>query len=173
MSENQPTIESPKRERVRQQFAELCASGFPVNKLEARFAQGLDQFDLFNKLPFVQQIGVDMANQRVVVGTTCAFLRKTKDEPWRIIGEFIVTMKKMPADFQCFNITKTIDGYHHPHVNDSGIMCINNRQEIQLLLADGDYLEAFKIIWAALNTTNGAPYSVASADKWPVLPEET
>ena len=169
MNESKSDLARQNHEQVRRQYAWLAASGSQVSKREDSIARGRAEFDEFCKLPFVQQLGVDVGNGQVVVGTTCAYLRKTKEEPWRIIGEFIVTMKWMPAGFCCYNNTSTVGGFHHPHVNTDGTMCISNRQEILLLLADGNFLEAFKIIWTALNTTNGVPYPDAAPDKWPEL----
>ncbi|HEY4521429.1 MAG TPA: hypothetical protein VJL57_03475 [Candidatus Paceibacterota bacterium] len=161
---------SPSYDQLRQQYAEICAFGVRSEQYASRYASALEDFDALCKLPCVQVVGIDPAKQEMYIGTTRAILRKTEFDPWREIGEFIVTIGKTPSQFTCANITRNVDGNHHPHVNSSGFMCINNRMEILCLITDGDVLEAFRIIWAGLNTTNNTPYS--DSTKWP-LHEET
>ncbi len=160
-------------ERLQRDYADLCAFSVKPKMFEQRHRQGCADFPILCSLPFIRHIGVNPVNHTLVIGTACAYLRKTANDPWRMIGDFVVQLYKRPSGFICHNMIQMVNGYQHPHVDEHGSMCIIGKQEINLLIADGDFVEAVKIIWSALNTTNGAAYVNAAAEMWPIWKEET
>ena len=131
---------------------------------QTAFQFGLHDYDLLCAVLGIASIGINWGDFSLLIGTECIDAID-KDGKLREIGEFIVKFFPRQKKFTFENITRTpmrqspeLDqptvstGYfHHPHINEDGVMCISNgNSEIMLAMADGVFSKAMKMIMPAL-----------------------
>lgn len=152
-------------------YVELCALDASSKEQVALRAKAREGFRSLCTLEGVQSFVVDLERSRLVIGTTSISLRN-KEGSVHEIGEFTVVIDKKMKAFFCQNITRTIGGYHHPHIDGQGIMCmVTGRDEILVAITSGDLLRAVCLILVALNTISVNPYPSAALPYWPMRKE--
>ncbi len=167
-----PTPSSPLRpsEQVRRDYAQLCALDSGPIRQHATIERALREYEKLCAHPDIQMIGVRLDKAHLYVGTRLIHARRLPNEPWREIGEFVVTIGKRPnPNFACFNITRSVNDYYHPHVTNQGVMCVVHGMEtIRLAIADGELYRASHIIINALKRIDIGAFSGAGAEEWPL-----
>lgn len=154
-------------EKARLKYAKVCALGLLESKRQAQYEKGLVDFDILCARPYIQYVAISVERQEVTIGMRCAYVRDSTMAPWREVGEFIVAMTKIPLDFTCENITRTVNDHHHPHVAASRKMC-GGISQIHPHISDGNFVEAADTIWWALNQAHSGAYGQAKPEFWPI-----
>ena len=160
-----------KYERQRQEYAALCALDIPGHRRDAYLEKFMCDFDRLCGMPCFPVVAVNLAGNQLILGTRIAKLRRYDEGPLREIGEFIICISKRPSGFTFQNVTRQINGFHHPHIQISGTMCIGEKAELNAKITDGDLADVASRLWIALNTSNGSAYS--NPDDWPLAADQT
>ena len=131
------------------------------------------------RMPGVKMIGFAPSGKELFVATEHVYLRKDAKDELRDIGEFIISICRVPSSkFHFENLTplKTLDSrgsvgrYHHPHIPPSGNICLQGGElEIKMAIAEGDMPTVVQLLWIALNSLGpGIPFLSASIENWPL-----
>lgn len=157
---------------MREQYAEFCARGKPID-WDRRYKRALLDYDVLCAVPGVRCVGITRGKQRLLVGTECIDVHDAHGR-LREIGEFIITISQRPPAFSVQNITRTVGECHHPHVNESGVMCTSmSRMELQCAIVDGQCSRVVAVLLPALRMDRqyvsiGTPYQKATISEWPL-----
>lgn len=83
------------------------------------------------------------------------------------LGEFLIEIT--PVSFAAYNLTRTVEGFHSPHINNEGKFCMTTgRNEIMDAINSGKLHAALYMIEEALWLTGtGLPYKKAEITNWP------
>lgn len=166
-------LERYKKLPLQEQYATLCALKDPI-EYDKRYAAGLDDFLSLIDIQGVAQVGINWDNMEVLVGTEY-ITYKENGGTVRQFGHYVVALCAFPsAGYRITNVTRTVDGFSHPHATQHEQFCMSTGNGIiNACIIDGKYSDAMFIIMRALclqGVTRGTAYS--DLEKWPVEGEE-
>jgi len=131
-----------------------------------KYTIGLQQFPRLAQLPGVAMIGVSEECDVLYIGTKPVQLLE-RGGPLRDIGEFIIGIHP-DGTFSCTNVTRQVNKFHHPHVQEDGTLCISDgKLEITTAIKDRDICTAVQLILIALHTLDEHPFPSAKISFWP------
>ena len=129
-----------------------------------RFAE---EFDKLLEHPDIERLEIN--NKQIVVFTKPILIAYNKAD--YNIGRFKITIHTdgSRGGVRMINLTRTIDGYHHPHIQEHGVPCLGNIQEvIPHMIAEHKYPAMISICIQYLKSyDNSAPHILLN--EWPEL----
>ena len=168
-------------ETVRNGFATLCSTHVKDDaEKEVVFKKGFDDFVQLVRNPQLQCVAINFAAGELLLGTHLVRLQDN-NKMWRKIGEFIITLNVEKKEYTFQNLTPLTGMedtgmeqfgtglYHHPHISEYGAICMTDGAvQIKTAIADGNLLEACRILLAAVFSANPGQYPSATVEKWPL-----
>ncbi len=136
----------------RERFARLCALYVPKDERTDRYAQALDEYDEFIRIPDVSEFTI--TETELHVGTVI-IEQPDKKGVYHEIGEFMLSVTSKTVRWE--NLTRRlrvggVDGdlWHAPCVSYNNTLCgqSNLLKQISMALADGDLCEVIRLMIA-------------------------
>lgn len=115
----------------------------------------------------------------LMLGTVHVYIKDVRTGLTYDIGEFIIMINPLKKRLLFDNITRNLrtryegqdDGeeivYHHPHIYDNGMMCIETNL-LHEYLTEGKIAAVARILVRALHTVDERPFPDAELEYWPL-----
>ncbi len=115
-------------------------------------------------------LGVNVRDDALYIHRACVTMANGAGLP-RDIGEYLI--KIIASDMpNFFNLTARADGYHGPHIDAQGRVCIGGDDQASVLMVLGDGRLASVGTWAVdavavLNLSDS--HALANLERWPII----
>ncbi len=141
---------------------------------EASLARFGDEFDQLLKHPDIERL--EVVGKKIVAYTGPIFINYRQVD--YDIGRFKIAIDSVGKDgaVRMMNLTRTPDGYHHPHIKAYGVACLGNIQEVlPHMIAEHKYAAAVSVCIQYLKSYEKSdqyhPYM--EIENWPVAKKKT